>query len=695
MAPPVRHIEAPQVVRVADIRPGSLDEKARTVEVIASTGSMGVRRGLFGDFDEELVVTPEAVDLRRLNTTGAVLDNHRAYGSVRDSVVGAVVPNSARVADGQLVASLRFAQTVAGDEILGMVRDGIIRAVSVGYDPDYEEIPPKKREDGGTRTLLRAVRWEPYEISVVPMGFDPGAVMRSADSSQPTRRYAVRSRAEDMMPEPKPETPIAPAAPVIDQAALQRATEAATSRALDISEAGTRTGADATVVRTLIADHSISVEAAKLRLYEAKEERERARATQGQAPHVTAGKTHEEKQSELIGGAILARAFQGVDPRKIEAHNERVKREGLPAHDAIARVTEPDMLRAARRPMIMLAEQFLESRGVNIQHLGPNEIAGRALAYRSGNGMLGATADFSAILGTAANKLLWAGYAEVQSPWRDLIGVRQDKPDFKAFSIYRRSAAPDLEYVDEHGEVKRSNFYVPTALTGQLKTAGIQVGFTRQMIINDDLGAFATNTLGLGDSARRFQDDVVLAPTTGLLPGNPTLGDNVALFHSSRGNVSADTGTPDLTALGVTAKLFATMTETIRKAGNNAGTTTRKIHQDVGGFLAAFTEAMIINQILMPMRIAPTAATSEVPDFLSGTRAYTEARLGIAGSSPDVWYAFSRNRKAIAYGYLQGETGPRLTEFQAANTDGLILQLLDDSYAAVADPYALVQVPIS
>ena len=137
------------------------------------------------------------------------------------------------------------------------------------------------------------------------------------------------------------------------------------------------------------------------------------------------------------------------------------------------------------------------------------------------------------------------------------------------------------------------------------------------------------------------------------------------------------------------------MTETIKKAGNNAGTTTRKISQDVGGFIAAFTEAVAINQILRPENYVPTTAGNALPDFLRGLTAYREARLAVETSSPDVWFGFSANRRAIAYGYLAGETGPRLTQFQASNTDGVVYQLIHDWYGAVADPYALVRVPKS
>ena len=154
-------------------------------------------------------------------------------------------------------------------------------------------------------------------------------------------------------------------------------------------------------------------------------------------------------------------------------------------------------------------------------------------------------------------------------------------------------------------------------------------------------------------------------------------------------------GAPDLAAITEVARLFAKMTETIKSAGTNSGTSTRKISQDVGGFIGAFTEATAINQILRPEGYVPTSASGALPDYLRGLNAYREARLAVEASSPDVWFAFSANRKAIAYGYLAGENGPRLTQMSASGTDGVVFQLIHDWYGAVADPYAMVRVPKS
>ena len=50
----------------ATFSPTTLDRKARTVDVVLSTGAPVLRFGFEGQFTEQLAVTPEAVDLSRL-----------------------------------------------------------------------------------------------------------------------------------------------------------------------------------------------------------------------------------------------------------------------------------------------------------------------------------------------------------------------------------------------------------------------------------------------------------------------------------------------------------------------------------------------------------------------------------------------------------------------------------------------------
>jgi len=679
-----QHIEVERLTRTADVRAASLDREARTVEVVISTGAMVRRRGWFDDYDEAIPVDRAA--LERINTIGVVLDNHRSWGSVADTL-GAVEPGSVRVEGEQLVGRLRFARTTRGDEVLGLIEDGILRAVSVGYDVDeYEQIKPKDRKDGVDRTLVIPTRWEPYEVSVVQMPADAGATVR-AEGAPEIRRYAVRSTEETTIMAETTQTQQAPApdARAIAKRMLERLRHFET---IAVSQ-----GVDVDKVRDLVAEHADDgpvglaiLEMARKRQAEDKITGPQPPAQTGRAEAVRDGA---DKLFEAMRVGVVSRAAMSADPGKVQRSNEKLRATGR-ATEAVPELGTDELpKRFARMRLIDVAEQFLESRGVRCGHMSQRQIAEAALAYRGGGGQLGITTDFSYLLADSANKMVAVGYSEVTSPWRN-FARRMDRPDFRQFTIVRRSGAPSLEVVNEHGELKRAGYLDTTPFVGRRATAGIEVGFTRQMLINDELDQFAQQSLGLGDSAVRFEDDSIVID---MLYGNPLLNDSVAIFDAARGNISADVGTPDMAAVIAVAKLFSQMTETIKKAGNNAGTTTRKLQFRLRGFLAALSEKMTLDQVCN-LPIVPALGSSTRPEEVSMLPTWRDDRLGIEASGPDVWFGVA-DRTPIVYGGLQGDPSPRLSSVPATGTDGIVWQFVHDWYGAIEEPRALVRVPKS
>ncbi len=156
----------------------SVNADRRTADVIFATPTPVLRSDYLTGrrFYEVLSLDPEHVDLSRLTSGQApLLDSHQGY-TVAD-VIGTV--ESARLERAQGVATVRFSRRSSVDPIFADVRDGILRSVSVGYRVDQyrETAAASGSADIPTRT---ATRWTPYEISLVPMGADPNARVRSA-----------------------------------------------------------------------------------------------------------------------------------------------------------------------------------------------------------------------------------------------------------------------------------------------------------------------------------------------------------------------------------------------------------------------------------------------------------------------------------------------------------------------------------
>jgi HK97 family phage prohead protease len=158
------------------VRANSYEEETRTIDVIWTTGEK-VRRYDWRDggyYDEELVVEPGSVRLERLNRGAPFLNTHDSY-DLR-AVLGSVVPNSARVGNGEGTAKVKLTRAPDVASEVQKIIEGDVRNISVGYRLHKIE---KTEGDTGDVALWRVVDWEPFEISAVPIPADAGAQVRS------------------------------------------------------------------------------------------------------------------------------------------------------------------------------------------------------------------------------------------------------------------------------------------------------------------------------------------------------------------------------------------------------------------------------------------------------------------------------------------------------------------------------------
>ena len=168
-----RKVKAPQLQIRAAL--GTVNDEERTVETVFSTGSSVERYDWgTGKYIERLSLDSKSIRWDRLNSGAPVLNTHSSW-SLRD-VLGVVVEKSAKSDGKEATATLRFAEgNEDADDAWNKIRQGILKNVSVGYR--VHEYNEKTGKDGAL-PIRTAVDWEPYEISVVPMGADPGAQLR-------------------------------------------------------------------------------------------------------------------------------------------------------------------------------------------------------------------------------------------------------------------------------------------------------------------------------------------------------------------------------------------------------------------------------------------------------------------------------------------------------------------------------------
>lgn len=185
---PQKKVTMPMQTRSAAVTPSSINEEERTIEVVWTTGAKVERWG----YMEELEISDEAIDMTRLRNGAPFLDSHDSWGT--DAVVGVV--EDAKIENGQGTAKIRFLKDdEVADKIWNKVKQGVLRAVSVGYSVQkyIEEIIDGVRN-------LKAIKWTPLELSIVAVPADAGASVRSNEKKSECLIESRESKKERKMP---------------------------------------------------------------------------------------------------------------------------------------------------------------------------------------------------------------------------------------------------------------------------------------------------------------------------------------------------------------------------------------------------------------------------------------------------------------------------------------------------------------
>lgn len=187
----------PLMHRASSLDLQSYSEADNAVDVVWTTGETARNRlPSIGVVDEELIVSPNAVRLGRLNAGAPLLNAHDKKGLGLSSIIGAVIPGSARLERGKGLARVQLSRAPEDAGTVQKIRDGIIRNVSTGYQIHAMERVMRVGEDV---PLFRVLDWEPFELSALGVAADSGAQFRDAADTFPVRiigddRRVIRMR---------------------------------------------------------------------------------------------------------------------------------------------------------------------------------------------------------------------------------------------------------------------------------------------------------------------------------------------------------------------------------------------------------------------------------------------------------------------------------------------------------------------
>lgn len=385
--------------------------------------------------------------------------------------------------------------------------------------------------------------------------------------------------------------------------------------------------------------------------------------------------------------AQISRIGQGADPvleakavnegwsaDKFELELLRNQRPEAPAvqvvkHDTSAKVLECTALAAcgvsqAKREKMFDAptlEAADKLRGIGLQEFCELACHQTLPRYRrDAHGWLQAafsTVDLPGILSNVANKSLLAGYESVSDTWRQIAKVAAVQ-DFKEHTRYRMNSSFTFEKVGpagklKHGEVGEQKF------SQKADTYGIMFALTREMIINDDLGALNDIPTQIGIGAGEAIADAIWS----LILSNPTQADGNAFYSAAHNNYLTGNA---LSIDGLTAGVTQFMKQT-KPNGRPLAVSPKYllVPPELAVKAGALMQAQVVNESTttgkMSPNVNPHAGRCEVvvSEYLSNS-AYT-------GYSTTGWYLFADPGRVPSFeiAFLNGIDRPTIERADA------------------------------
>lgn len=461
--------------------------------------------------------------------------------------------------------------------------------------------------ENGARPLT-AIRWTPHEISLVPTPADPGAHIRM----------------EDKMPEPAAATTI----PEGDGLQTRAAVNA------EIRSIARVAGLDQTWIDGQI-DAGADADIARRAAFDALASRS-APAIRSEQIRVDLGESQDDPalRARQMGEALYAR----INPRH--------------------QISEPARRYAYATPVDM-ARELLTLRGESTLGLSPATLITRALHT---------TSDFPIILGDTVGRVLRDAYQAAPSGIRRL-GHQTTARDFRAVNKLMLGEVPLLEKLNEHGEIKVGTM-AEAREAYKVETWARKIGITRQVLVNDDLGAFSDLARRMGQGAAETEARILVDLLEANSGSGPKLSDAKALFHADHGN-KAGSG--------------AAISDGTLSAARLALRTRKGIEDRI---IRVTPKYLLVPPALETeaekwLASVSPAKAADVNPFSGSLTLVIEPRL----SSATRWYVTADPAEidGLEFAYLSGNEGPQVESKSGWDVDGVEIRVILDFGAGFID----------
>lgn len=648
----------------ASIAPSSVDMDGRTFEITWSTGAR-VKRGFFEQYYEELSMKPAHVRLERLQNGAPLLDSHQGY--VLDGVLGVV--EKAGIRKGEGWAKVRFptaGTNERADKVFDLVAQQILRKVSVGYDT-HKMVRVEESDD--SIPVYRAVDWEPYEVSLVPMGADDGAGVRgheraphpcvfvdADDNDSEDTDMEDDTKAEGAERQHDPDVkPANDPSPNLDEV-RQKAASAERERAAAVRRCGAVLGLGVDFIEKHISDGT-SIESFRALAVDEHDRSHKSPVSDG-GRGIEAGEDGDDKFLRgmvdwlAIRGGVAGAIESGYKKRGEDYRHDAGEFRGLRLTEIARLCLERAGVRTAGMSTTNLVGRAFMTPGRLANH---PRLAGRSLGYQS-------TSDFSVVLAELLHKTLLGSYATAPDTWRLWCAVGSVS-DFREHHRYRLSSFGTLDDVPEGAEFKNTTIPDGRREKIQASTKGNIISLTRQAIINDDMGSFVGLAMRFGRAAGLTIEALAYSTLSANSGLGPTMVDGKTLFHADHDNLGAGAAL-SVAALDENRVVMASQTDDSGNEYLDLRPSILIIPIGLGGQARVINEAVYDvdvvatenNKFMQPNKVVGLFQTIVDTPRITGTRRYLLAPAAVA---PTIEIAF-----------LEGQEDPYLEMQEGWRADG-------------------------
>lgn len=475
-------------VRKASVSATAAKQDNALTFVMVSEDNDGMRYSWdFGYYIERLDIN--GANMEKLNT---FFKNHNRDV---DAAIGRV--ENKRVDGTSLLGDVVFDES--GADVKRKYENGTLTDVSIGYKINAYKV--EERE--GEPDIVTVTDFDITELSAVGIGFDQGAKHIGRESE-------IHNQGDKMLKELMKRL-----------AKLEKVSE-----------------------RTAEQDKEISSLRAQIKQEQDKERKD-------EADKLRAEKAEAERKAEIL---TIARDYDASNELR-----EKFEKEGDPQsfmraildervakQDSVPTVpsdtnTRKAMLDGMRDAMVLragitLSEPVAEAErymGMNLLAMArsitgydgfdTNELVERAMT----------TADFPLLLVSAGNRVLQTAFDDEMATY-DLWVTQVERSDFKSNSDITLGSAGRLSKMTENGEFKEAKVS-ENGESWKLESYGAKFVLTRQMIINDDLGAFNNLLQEFGRMAKRTANGLVydMLQKTGEF-ASYIMADGKAIFEATK-----------------------------------------------------------------------------------------------------------------------------------------------------------------